>query len=155
MKLRKYTQEQLREAVRESFSLAQTLKLLGLSPCGGNYLVLKKAITHFNLNTSHFTGQFWNKGKKIGVKQPIENYLNNTVRITSFKLKKRLLAENIFPSECSKCKRTKWLKQPIPLELHHINGNPSDNRLKNLRLLCPNCHALTPTYRGKNIKFQT
>jgi hypothetical protein len=58
MKLRKYTENQLRKAVQDSFSLAQTLKTLGLSPCGGNYLVLKKAITHFNLDTSHFTGQF-------------------------------------------------------------------------------------------------
>ncbi len=152
MKLRKYTEKQLKIAVSNSFSLAQTLKTLGISPCGGNYLVLKKAIAFFSLDISHFSGQLWNKGKRIGAKQPIENYLNNTVHINSFKLKKRLLAEKILPFLCSKCKRKKWLGKPIPLELDHINGNSLDNRLENLRLLCPNCHALTPTYRGKNIK---
>ena len=152
MKPRKYTEEQLKEAVKGSFSLAQTLKTLGLIPCGGNYLVLKKAIARFDLDISHFTGQLWNKGKRIGAKQPTENYLNNNVLISSFKLKKRLLAEKIFPFKCSNCKKTEWLNQPIPLELDHINGNSLDNRLENLRLLCPNCHALTPTYRGKNIK---
>ena len=152
MKLRKYTETQLRKAVKDSFSLAQALKTLGLVPCGGNYLILKKAIAYFNLDTSHFTGQLWNKGKRIGIKQPTENYLNNNVPISSFKLKKILLREKIFPFECSSCKKTEWLGQPIPLELDHINGNSLNNRLKNLRLLCPNCHALTPTYRGKNIK---
>lgn len=152
MKLRKFTEEQLRKAVKDSFSLAQTLKTLGLVPCGGNYLVLKKTIAYFNLDISHFTGQLWNKGKTIGAKQLTENYLNNNVRISSFKLKKRLLKEKILPFICSNCERTKWLDQPIPLELDHINGNSIDNRLENLRLLCPNCHALTPTYRGKNIK---
>ena len=155
MKLRKYTEKQLKEAVNDSFSLAQTLKTLRISPCGGNYLVLKKAIAFFDLDTSHFSGQLWNKGKRIGAKQPTENYLNNSVPISSFKSKKRLLAEKIFPAQCLTCKRTKWLGQTIPLELDHINGNSLDNCLENLRLLCPNCHALTPTYRGKNIKFQT
>ena len=152
MKLRKYTEEQLKKAVSDSFSLAQTLKTLGLVPCGGNYLVIKRTITFFNLDTSHFTGQLWNKGKKTGAKQSTENYLNNNIRISSYKLKKRLISEQIFPFECSSCKRKKWLGQPIPLELDHINGNSLDNRLENVRLLCPNCHALTPTYRGKNIK---
>lgn len=152
MKLRKYNTEQLEKAVQNSFSLAETLKALGLNPCGGNYLILKKAIAYFNLNTLHFTGQLWNKGRETGTKQPTENYLNNKIRVGSFKLKKRLLKEKEFAYECSVCKKTEWLGHPIPLELDHINGNSFDNRLENLRLLCPNCHALTPTYRGKNIK---
>lgn len=151
MKLRKYDQQQLEEAVKSSTSLRQVLEVLGVAPYGGNYEVLRKAITYFNLDTSHFTGQRWNKGRTFGPKQPLKRFLKNELKITSFKLKNRLLAEGILKPQCSSCERSEWLNQPIPLELDHINGNRSDNRLINLRLLCPNCHALTPTYRGKNI----
>ena len=151
MKLRKYHQVQLREAVKNSTSLRQVLEALGVAPYGGNYEVLRRAIRHFGLETSHFTGQCWNKGKVVGPKQPLQKFLNNEIRIASFKLKNRLLSEGILNHQCSSCGRTEWLDQPIPLELDHINGKNSDNRLINLRLLCPNCHALTPTYRGKNI----
>jgi hypothetical protein len=63
MRLYKYSEEQLREAVKSSTSLRQVLQKLGVAPYGGNYDVLRKAIGFFNLQTSHFTGQAWNKGK--------------------------------------------------------------------------------------------
>jgi hypothetical protein len=151
MKLRKYDQRQLEDAVKKSTSLRQVLEILGVAPYGGNYEVLRRAIRYFNLDTSHFTGQSWNKGKTLGPKQPLQKFLSNEKRIASFKLKNRLLAEGILKPQCSSCGRIKWLNQAIPLELDHVNGNRSDNQLLNLRLLCPNCHALTPTYRGKNI----
>jgi hypothetical protein len=151
MKLKKYTEHLLAEAVKNSTSLAQTLSKLGVAPYGGNYVVLKKAIRQFDLDTSHFTGQTWNKGKTVGPKQPLERYLTNELQIQSYKLKRKLLSEGVFKKICSNCRNTEWLGQPIPLELDHLNGNPSDNRLCNLRLLCPNCHALTPNYRGRNI----
>jgi len=149
MKLRKYSEKQLREAVKKAVSMRQVLQILGVSPYGGNYDVLRKALKHFNLNTSHFVGQAWNKGKKLSPKQPIEKYLNNILPIQSHKLRTKLLWEGILKPRCSGCGNTQWLDLPIPLELDHINGNNKDNRLKNLRLLCPNCHAMTPTYRNK------
>ena len=120
MKLRKYTECQLREAVRTSTALAQTLTKLGVAPYGGNYAVLRKAVEHFKLDTSHFTGQVWNQGKTFGPKQPIEKYLANELQIQSFKLKNKLLSIGLLKRRCSSCQNTRWLRQPIPLELDHI-----------------------------------
>jgi len=130
--------------------MRQVLLKLNVAPYGGNYDVLRKAVQHFNPDTTHFTGQAWNRGKTLTPKQPIKEYLANKIPVQSYRLENRRLKEGILKPECSQCERTHWLDQPIPLELDHINGNNKDNRLKNLRLLCPNCHALTPNYRSKN-----
>ena len=68
-----------------------------------------------------------------------------------FKLKNMLLRDGVFQPVCSSCNSAEWLGKPIPLELEHIDGNCRNNTLENLTLLCPNCHAFTSTYRGKNI----
>ena len=150
MKLHKYSLNQLKLAVNDSTSLRQVLIKLDVAAYGGNYETLKKAINHFSLEVSHFNGQSWSKGKKLSARYSLSEYLENKAPIQSYKLKNRLLDNKILKPVCSNCNNEIWLGNPIPLELDHINGINKDNRLENLRLLCPNCHALTPTYRSKN-----
>jgi hypothetical protein len=150
MKLIKYTVEQLKEAVKKSVSIRQALTHLNLNPEGGNYRCFHKAVKFYNIDTSHFTGQSL-KGRKLRPRRKsIEEYLQIGTTVISYKLKKYLVEAGIFKWECSRCKQTEWEEQKIPLELEHKNGIHNDNRLENLCLLCPNCHALTPTYRAKN-----
>ncbi len=150
MPKRKYTDEQVKEAVARSTSLRQVLLTLGLVPAGGNYKCLKDTMARLAIDTSHLLGQAIHRGKKFGPRSRLEDYLANRRPIQSFKLKNRLLAEGILRWQCRSCKLTTWLGKPIPLELEHKDGNPRNNSLENLELLCPNCHTFTPTYRGKN-----
>lgn len=153
MNLHKYTSEDLKEACRTSLSKREVLIKLNVAPAGGNYYTLTKAIKTFEVDVSHFTGQLWSKGKVIGPRRDLKEYLKkDTTSITSHSLRLRLIREGIFTHVCSKCKGTEWLSKPIPLELEHKDGDHSNNELSNLELLCPNCHAQTPTYRGKNKK---
>jgi len=144
------TLEQVKDAVAKSTSYCQALNRLELRAAGGNYASLKRAIKEHNIDASHFRGQGWRKGRTFPPKRCLEEYLTNKFPLQSHKLRLRLLSEGVFKPVCSNCKRKTWLGSPIPLELEHINGDNLDNSLTNLCLLCPNCHALTPTYRGKN-----
>ena len=147
-----YSEQELLEAVKTSTSIRQVLDKLNIVPAGGNYQTTNRRIQKLDIDTSHFTGQAWNRGKVIGPKRPIEEYLKENSVVQSFRLKNRLLLEGIKQHKCECCGITEWNKKPAPLELDHINGNHHDNRLENLRILCPNCHAQTDTYRGKNKK---
>ena len=152
----KYTDEQLIEAVKTSLSIAEVCRKLGIKAVGGNYATIHNKINKLNLDTTHFTGKAWNQGLKYKVvvpAKPLQEILKENTPYQSYKLKLRLIKEGLKEEKCECCGNTEWLGQPIKLELHHINGNHNDNRLENLQLLCPNCHAYTDNYRGKNIKW--
>lgn len=145
-----YKKDLLSKICSESYSYRQCLNKMGIVPAGGNYACLKKYIKLYNIDISHFTLQGWSKGKIIGPKRPIEDYLSNKINIQSWKLKQKLIQEKLFIHQCNNCKRKTWLNKSIPIELHHKDGNHMNNNLSNLELLCPNCHALTDNYRAKN-----
>lgn len=152
MNLKKYTKEQLIEAVKTSISYREVLIKLNVACFGGNYIVLKKAINKFNLDISHFLGRAANRCKTFAPKRDVQDYLTNKKSIQSYKLKNRLIKDKILPYQCNCCKNTEWLNKPIALELHHKDGDNANNQLENLELLCPNCHAFTDNYRSKNSK---
>lgn len=152
----KRSKEDYENAVRNSYSIAEVCRKLNIKPIGGNYRTINVAIKKYNLDTSHFTGQGWNVGLKFNPKpaQPIEEILTENSTYQAFKLKNRLFKEGWKEQKCECCGNTEWLGYPIPLELHHINGNTTDNRIENLLILCPNCHAQTDTYRGRKKSAQ-
>ena len=149
-KSRNYTDEEFAKAVENSGSLRQVLQKLNLREAGGNYQCAKERIKKLGLSIDHFHGQAWNRGKKIGPKRPVETYLVENRLVQSNSLKKRLLAEGLKEHKCECCGITEWNGKPAPIELDHIDGNRYNNTIENLRILCPNCHAQTDTYRGKN-----
>ena len=147
---RNYTDADFIEAWTTSGSIRQVLGKLGLVEAGGNYACAKKRADALGLTKEHMHGQSWNKGKKVGPKRPVEEYLSNQRPIQSYKLKNRLLAEGLKQHKCECCGISEWNGQPAPIELDHIDGNHHNNTLDNLRVICPNCHAQTDNYRGKN-----
>lgn len=147
------TDNEVTEAVKESSSIRQALMKLELKPIGGNYRILKRRIKELGLDTAHFTGQGHLRGKTHGwsPKVPLENVLVQGSTYQTYKLKNRLLKENRLTNECAECKLgPSWNGNTINHHLDHINGDNTDNRIENLRLLCPNCHSQTDTYAGRN-----
>ena len=163
MGLQKYTKEWLEELCAESYSLAEVLRKAGRKPGGGSQNTLKKKIEEFGIDTSHFTGQLWNKGKtKEDDARVAQNTLNKekysldevfkkNSPVTQKVMRGYIERHNLLEYKCVNCGcNGEWQGGLISLEIDHIDGDNRNNELSNLRYLCPNCHALTDTYRGKN-----
>jgi hypothetical protein len=153
MRIRKWNQDQLIEAINSSISWASVARKLNLSISGGTVRILKQFCLDKNISIDHFKGRAWTQGiKREGTpwEIPLSEILIENSTFTSSKLRTRLFKAKLKEPKCESCGNIEWLGKPIPLELDHINGNHRDNRLENLRILCCNCHALTPTWRGRN-----
>jgi len=146
-----YTDEEFITAWKSSTSVRQVIKKLGLKEAGGNYNNAKQKAEKLGLSKDHMTGQGHLKGKTHAYNtRPIEELLVENSRYQSHKLKLRLIKEGLKEHKCECCGITEWNGQPTPIELDHIDGNHYNNTIENLRILCPNCHAQTETYCGKN-----
>lgn len=129
--------------ISENRSKAYMARELGCNPKTINS-VLERLGLKYDGNQS---GKGYSKAKE---KMTLVQYLENSKDIQSNKVRIKLLEEGYKEHKCEHCGLTEWLGNPIPLELHHKDGNRYNNSIENYELLCPNCYALTDSYRGKN-----
>lgn len=141
------------EAVRASDNMSQVIRRLGLKvSAAGNRTTIKKHVGRLKLDTSHWTGQSWVGTRPCPAMEPkpLDEILVEGSTYSTSRLRERLIAAGLKDRQCENCHLSEWCGSPIVLELDHINGASNDHRLENLRVLCPNCHSLTPTWRGRN-----
>lgn len=154
--MRQYTKEWLQELCQDSYSYAEVLGKAGRKQGGGAQQTLKNKIELWNIDISHFTGQRWQKSPNQKPQEGKEKYSLDEVFIKDSPVTQKVLRgyierHMILEYKCVSCGCDgHWLNGKISLEIDHIDGDNNNNEISNLRYLCPNCHALTDTYRGRN-----
>lgn len=141
------TEEQWKEIIKNSSSKAEVARKVGR--CGGTDFNkrLDKYIKEHCISIEHFTGRYGEHGEKYQIQ---DIFIENSP-VARKVIKEYIAKYNLLEYKCSICgNRGEWLGTSLTLQLDHINGINNDNRLENLRWLCPNCHTQTPTYNGKN-----
>jgi hypothetical protein len=149
-----WSEPDLRAAAHSARSIAQIMRRVGLDPRSrrGRSALLRR-LAELDIDVSGLPGQAWARGRTSPdrPRRPLETILVAGTEVTTSQLRVRLIEEGVLEAHCSSCGLEDWRGGPIPLQLDHIDGDRTNNELKNLRLLCPNCHALTDTYCGRNI----
>lgn len=149
-----FSEEELRNIIEISKSKKEVIERLGYRGGGNSWETIKKRVDKYGIEWEHLK-----KARKVDYgggnkSRPLETYLveNSTARGTKFK--KRLVDEGLLENMCSICGiNNEWNGKSLVLHLDHVNGVNNDNRLENLRVLCPNCHSQTSTYAGRNMKI--
>jgi len=139
-------------AINNSTSLKEVLNYMGMDNTGSNYIALHKHVKRLNINISHLAQGKTKHSKIFSIKLVLSDILvaNSPYKGGTSHLKKRLLQAGLLEYRCVKCGNDgNWCNEKLVLQLDHINGTRSDNRLENLRILCPNCHTQTVTFAGK------
>ena len=149
-----WSKDVLEPIFEKSSSQKEVLEKLGLRSAGGNFNTLRKYIKKYNLDTSHFIKNY-EVVKELSIKNKIslEKILVEKSNYCRNNLKNRLYKEGLKERKCELCGQDEnWNGKKMSLILDHINGIYNDNRLNNLRIVCPNCNATLDTHAGKNIK---
>jgi hypothetical protein len=149
-----WSDEQMLEAIKTSNTISQVLRKVGLKVRPGNYTTFNNFCLKNNIDLSHMTGEIERKPRKSDVK--LKDVMTEKSTYARHLLKRRLLKERLLENKCNICGLfEQWQGKPIVLVLDHINGVNDDNRLENLRMLCPNCNSQQETFCGKSKKRAT
>ena len=146
----------LENIVKNSTSIVSILRFFNLTNKGHNYRTLKKRLAEDNIDYSHINlGYTSNKNRTFKKQNKLSNeeiFIENSSYHRTH-LKTRICKQNLIEYKCSECNLgNTWNNKNISLQLDHINGIHNDNRLENLRFLCPNCHSQTNTFAGRRTK---
>jgi hypothetical protein len=150
-----YTEQEARDAVAASLCYSQALRLLGLRPVGGNHRVFRRYVDEvWQIPTEHFDSR---RAQLTGLARrsptPLGDVLVAGSQYDRGKLKRRLYAEGLKQRRCELCGQGEdWRGRSMALILDHVNGVPTDNRIENLRIVCPNCAATLDTHCGRKNK---
>jgi hypothetical protein len=153
MSKRRWSDDQLRHAVAACVTKSDVLRSLGLSVSPGNYANISCHIRRLHLSTLHFVGKA--HGRSVDPKKrPTSSLLvENASGTGGPTLRRRLIREGLLEERCVMCGLGPvWNDEPLTLQMDHVNGCPTDNRLLNLRILCPNCHSQTKNFAGNALK---
>lgn len=145
----KWTRETLQAAVSASTNMCEVLRHLGLEVVGGHHTHISRRIKAYGIDTSHFQVPT-RRGEVRRPRTPdgllVEQPAAHARRIQSDRLKWAMTALGV-PERCALCDtEAVWRGHPLPLEVDHVDGNWRNNRIENLRLICPNCHSTTSTW---------
>lgn len=152
-KIYKLTDKQFIDLVKSSLNVSEVLFKLGYTTKGNSwgYSQVKQRMIDLNLSGKDFRGKslIINENKKVKKEDLFCKGSKHNRNI----LRRTIIQENLIPYKCAICGTVEWQGKTLSLELDHINGENNDNRLENLRFLCPNCHSQTDTYGSRNQKI--
>ncbi len=149
----RYSEQAAREAVASSKSYAEALRRLGMSSTGNSFRILQKYVRLWSIPVDHFDPHATMRARAAAGRVPLEEILRTGRAYSRGALKRRLYAEGYKERRCEACGQGEvWRGRTMALILDHVNGMPQDNRLENLRILCPNCAATLDTHCGRNAR---
>lgn len=149
-----FSEEQLREAVAASWSYTETLRRLDMRPAGGNHRTLRKYVELWAISVDHFDPYRACRDVLRRMPRPLDEVLTIDSTYSRRVLKTRLYESGLKLRLCELCGQGEiWRGRRFALILDHIKGIATDNRLENLRIVCPNCAATLDTHCGKNVRL--